>query len=124
MWDGSKNCIYTAKAFNARTVDKRFSVKESGGTPTGEAMIHRLNSLALRLEKKKILILITDGQAGDPSVVQDALLIAKCFDVQVVPIGINTGILSGFDKDSCVTVESAADLPMAIQQAVKLRLLK
>ncbi|MAA92993.1 MAG: hypothetical protein CML21_00515 [Rheinheimera sp.] len=116
--------MYTAKSFLEKPVASRFGVKAGGSTPTGPAMQYALNSLLLRPEQKKMLLVITDGDPDSVTCVRNATAMANIFGVKVIPIGIKTSHVSGFEKEEFVTVQDPTELTNALRQAVRMKLFK
>lgn len=114
--------MYTAKSFSEKPVASRFTVAAAGGTPTGDAMQFAINTLSLRQENKKILIVITDGDANSESRVVFASKLANSLNIRVVPIGIQTSCVAGFEKDQFVTVNDLSELTSALREAVRNKL--
>jgi hypothetical protein len=122
-YDDGRYLAYTAKPFGTKPMSKNFGFRPGNGTtPTGEAMMYALNSLALRHENKKMLIVLTDGQPSCINQVKKAREIAQLFNVKVVPIGISTDVVGGFDNSDFVTVNNPTELPNALRNAVKMKL--
>ncbi|WP_445767781.1 VWA domain-containing protein [Rheinheimera sp.] len=118
------NAMYTAKSFTEKPVASRFAVASGGYTPTGHAMQYALSSLVLRPELKKLLIVLTDGQPDNAEHVRQATALAKAFGVKVIPIGIQTTCVDGFDEGEFVTVQTPEELTTALRHAVKMKLFK
>ena len=85
-------------------------------------MSYALNSLALRPENKKMLIVLTDGEPNSSTSVVRSREIAKLFDIKVVPIGICTDVVQGFEAGSFVSVNEPSELSSALRSAVKMKL--
>lgn len=117
----SHSC-YLAKAFDRPLVAKNFRVQHSGFTPTGEAMMSMLLRLAARGETNKMLFVVTDGDADDPRSVIAARELARELGVKVIPIGLYTSLVEGFEQDDFITVTELADLPKAVDHAIKAKL--
>lgn len=110
--------LHVAKSFNEKTAisSSRFEVNGSGGTPTGTAMSTALRSIVLRPEAKKILFVLTDGEANNGFEVSESIRIAKACGVQVVGIGIGTGMLEGFEDTGFVSVRDISELHIAVKE--------
>jgi cobalamin biosynthesis protein CobT len=122
-YENGRYLAYTAKSFGSKPISKNFGFRPNNGTtPTGEAMIYALNSLALRPENKKMLIVLTDGHPCCSKQVRKAREIAQAFNVKVVPIGICTDVVGGFENGDFVTVNEPAELASALRNAVKMKL--
>jgi len=78
--------------------------------------------LAARGETNKMLFVVTDGDADSPSSVIAALELARELGVKVIPIGLYTSHVAGFDQDDFITVTELADLPKAVDHAIKAKL--
>jgi hypothetical protein len=118
------NGLYLAKGFDEKPIPKRFQAVAYHGTPTGEAMMGGLVRLADRSEANKIMFVITDGASDDPSAVKKAREFADALDVRVIPIGINTGFIHGFDKEDFQSISSVSELSNAVKHAVREKLFK
>jgi len=117
----SHSC-YLAKAFDSPLLAKNVRVQHSGYTPTGEAMMSMLLRLAARGETNKMLFVVTDGDADNPRSVIAALELARELGVKVIPIGLYTSHVAGFKQEDFVTVTELADLPNAVDHAIKAKL--
>lgn len=60
----------------------------SGGTPTGAAMKHAAERLSRRIESRRILIVLTDGDAHDYAVAHDISRRCKANRIEVVGVSI------------------------------------
>ncbi|WP_435277299.1 VWA domain-containing protein (plasmid) [Psychrobium sp. nBUS_13] len=116
--------IHCAKSFDEKTsaVKKYFNVQSEGDTPTGPAMQEALRNLALRKEPKKILFVITDGEANDEEHVRKEVANAQLLGIDVVPIVLKTCV-SGFEEVGTTRVDDISQLHSVIKDAVKLKLL-
>lgn len=122
--ESRENLRYFAKRFDEKSINpKRFSVGHSGSTPTGEAMSSEAIDLARRSEDKKIMFVITDGRPSDAQLVADVRRNCIKAGIQVVPLGIRTGVVAGFDKDEFKRVEGLNDLNAAIKHAISKKLI-
>lgn len=59
-----------------------------GGTPTGQALVETLSLIATRPEPRKIVFLITDGEAADPKLAIEAVRALSSRGVIVCGIGV------------------------------------
>lgn len=72
----------------AKIATKLTSVFASGGTPTGQAMMQRLEVLARQRQERKLMVVITDGAANDYRSVLNSMQYAHSHDIEVIGIGI------------------------------------
>lgn len=115
---------YYAKRFDDKSIEpSRFSIGHSGGTPTGNAMSTEAIELASRPEDKKIMFVVTDGRPADSNLVHEVRKNCIKAGIQVVPIGINTGVVAGFNSDDFKTVKGLSDLNAAINHAISKKLI-
>ncbi|WP_396334139.1 hypothetical protein [Burkholderia anthina] len=101
----------------------------ASATATGMAMTIALSRLYLRDEARRLLIVLTDGEAGDPEMLASAYAYAKSADVEVVTIfignstsGINqtrAAMKSGGYAGQMSVVKSHAELPRCVIEAVR-----
>lgn len=121
---GRGNQRYFAKRFDDKSIQpSRFNIGHSGGTPTGQAMSAEAIELASRREDKKIMFVITDGKPADAQLVKEVRRNCVKAGIQVVPIGIRTGVVAGFDQDEFKTVKGLSDLNAAISHAISKKLI-
>jgi hypothetical protein len=73
-----------------------------------------MRSLMLQDAEKKILFVITDGEAGDSNAVRESIMNARACGVQVVGIGIGKRKLAGFESAGFVSVDHVSELHVAI----------
>ena len=114
---------YVAKSYNDRASVNALRVSAANySTPTGDAMLEALNRIVLRTEDKKLMFVLTDGQPDDVQRVSQASKLCSLFGVKVIPIGICTSAVNGFNDNEFVVVDELNKLPAAIREAVKLKL--
>ncbi len=75
------------KAFLRKTA---FTPLAMGGTPTGKALLWMVEQAKKSKRTRKLIILATDGAAGDDNMVQQAMLAAKQSGIEIMVIGIMT----------------------------------
>jgi cobalamin biosynthesis protein CobT len=108
---------YVAKRFHDRKSNpSRFSVYPKGGTPTAELVQSAVVSLVGQAERKKLIIVITDGEANCVQSLSNAVSDAQCFGISVKGIGIKCPT-PGIDDG--VIIENIQELPQTLMQAVK-----
>lgn len=116
-------CVTRAKRFDERINPSRFQIdSNTWGTPTGQAMKFALSSLAVRTENNKIMVLITDGDASDAEDIETSRDIAKALGIRIVPLGLQTGFVHGFDSEEFVSLDDSTQLASAVRQAIKQKL--
>ena len=114
---------YVAKSYNDRASVNALRVSAANySTPTGDAMLEALNRIVLRTEDKKLMFVLTDGQPDYVQRVSQASKLCSLFGVKVIPIGICTSAVNGFNDNEFVVVDELNKLPAAIREAVKLKL--
>ena len=115
--------VHIAKKFTEKHLNaSRFYVKPCFGTPTGQAMLNAIPRLATRPESKKLLFVITDGDSDSVSEVIWSRQFAQHLGIKVIPIGLNTSFVHGFDRDEFKSVNAIEDLPKAINHAIAQKL--
>jgi len=82
--------IVMCKKFRERKMDihKIQGLHSFGGTPTGKAMAESLRRVMKFTDRKKIMIVITDGEPANPSLVKSISKRAEVNHVNVIGIGI------------------------------------
>ena len=114
---------YIAKSYSDRASVSALRVSAANySTPTGDAMLEALNRIVLRTEDKKLIFVLTDGQPDCVQRVTQASKLCALFGVKVIPIGICTSAVNGFNASEFVVVDELIKLPAAIREAVKLKL--
>lgn len=115
--------VHIAKKFTDKHLNaSRFRVTPWWGTPTGQAMLNAIPRLAMRPESKKLLFVITDGVSDSVSEVKWSRQFAQHLGIKVIPIGLNTSFVHGFDRDEFKSVDAIEDLPKAINHAIAQKL--
>lgn len=111
--------LYRAKSFKDKhvTVDN-FAVAHGVSTPTAQAMAVEIIELVNRREDKKLLFVLTDGEPNCSKSVEAVRNKAEMAGVRVIPIGIKTSVVGGFDADSFKSIQNLADLSPAINHAI------
>ncbi|MDC8832931.1 VWA domain-containing protein [Alteromonas gilva] len=124
VWDESDyaNYIYKAKPFGQPLTAKRFGVAPTGGTPTHEGMLHAIQSLALKRDERKILFIITDGQANSSRQVEKMVEVAKQLNIKLIPIGLGQTSIRGFDVEDFVSASDMNEVNEALRNAIKQKL--
>lgn len=84
----------------------------SGGTPIGAAVALETPALLEQRKLKKVLVVVTDDEPGDPWVLEAALERAAELDILVVGVGIGCDISSSIPNS--VAVEDVNELPDAL----------
>jgi hypothetical protein len=78
---------------------RRYGRNAAGGTPTGEAMQYAAERLARRRESRRILIVLTDGQAYDPALARDIARRCKANRIEVVGVSVGYPNMARVVKD-------------------------
>lgn len=74
-----------------RAAEANFRCPVGSGTMTGAAMIDAIVALATAMQDRKLLLVITDGDAYDQTVVQAAYAEARMHGIEVVTIFLGSG---------------------------------
>jgi len=115
--------IHIAKSFDSKHINpKAFRVLPDMNTPTGPSMLNAVSRLAGRQENRKLLFVLTDGEANNESEVIWAREFAEAIGIKVIPIGLNTDYVSGFRPEEFKNVTDLSDLPSAINHAIQAKL--
>ncbi|EJC7176092.1 VWA domain-containing protein [Vibrio parahaemolyticus] len=115
---GTGAAIFSYKKFyeKPRKLLGRLGRSPSGGTPTGEALFTVIANMSKRTEPKKIIYVITDGEAQDENCVQRAYDMAVAVGIKVKFICIGVKWKSPFAYDQVAEIDSAKDLPKILQK--------
>ncbi|MDA0152393.1 hypothetical protein OH460_08765 [Vibrio sp. Makdt] len=110
--------MQTYKSFNEkpRTLLGRLGRAPKGNTPTGEALVTALANLSVRTEPKKILYVITDGEARSQMALERAYEMAISVHVKVKFICVGVKWKYPFAQDDVVEIEQAKDLPRVMRK--------
>ncbi|MDI4653069.1 MULTISPECIES: VWA domain-containing protein [Pseudoalteromonas] len=117
--------LYEAKCFKSTTkaVKDNFRVSSIGGTHTGLSLYSVIRRLSLRVEQKKVVFIITDGQASDLKYLEKSIEMSELLGIQIVCIGINTGMLYGFENQELLNIQTVEELPSILKQVIKNKLI-
>ncbi|MCG9733835.1 VWA domain-containing protein [Pseudoalteromonas shioyasakiensis] len=117
--------LYEAKCFKSTTkaVKDNFRVSSRGGTHTGLSLYSVIRRLSLRVEQKKVVFIITDGQASDLKYLEKSIEMSELLGIQIVCIGINTGMLYGFENQELLNIQTVEELPSILKQLIKNKLI-
>jgi len=117
--------LYEAKCFKSTTkaVKDNFRVSSRGGTHTGLSLYSVIRRLSLRVEQKKVVFIITDGQASDLKYLEKSIEMSELLGIQIVCIGINTGMLYGFENQELLNIQTVEELPSILKQVIKNKLI-
>ena len=85
--------VYPLLRHGERVVNS-FSVEAHGSTPLTEAMWYVLGMLSTLPEKRKVMLVVTDGYPDDPETTKETITVAQRMGMEVLGIGINTPIIS------------------------------
>ncbi|WP_294447914.1 VWA domain-containing protein [uncultured Mailhella sp.] len=85
--------VYPLLRHGERVVNS-FSVEAHGSTPLTEAMWYVLGLLSTLPEKRKVMLVVTDGYPDDPETTKETITVAQRMGMEVLGIGINTPIIS------------------------------
>jgi hypothetical protein len=92
--------------------------RKSGGTPTAEAILEGTHQLFRLKHEKKILILITDGEANDPIAAEEAANVAISSGIHLIGIGIGQQAPS-MNIPGWLVINDVSDLPIQLLEAVR-----
>ncbi|PLC59185.1 vWA domain-containing protein, partial [Photobacterium carnosum] len=104
--------VHVAKSFKEKISscrNKSFNVMANYGTPTAEALLTALSRIGVRKEPKKVIFLITDGDACDANI-YDVLNDCDAANVDVIGVGIGLNNLAGFENRPYVSINDASEL--------------
>jgi hypothetical protein len=92
--------------------------RKSGGTPTAEAILEGTHQLFRLKHEKKILILITDGEANDPIAAEEAANVAISSGIHLIGIGIGQQAPT-MNIPGWLVINDVSDLPIQLLEAVR-----
>lgn len=105
---------------SVRRTAGRYVPKADGGTPMAEAMWSMARAMGAEREKRKLLLVVTDGQPDDPGKVTQAVQLMRSARWEVMGIGI--GVQCGHLFRPACTLRQIGDLSGAmfdmLQQAL------
>jgi uncharacterized protein with von Willebrand factor type A (vWA) domain len=103
----------TKRKERVRATASRYNLRASGGTPMAEAMWTAACELQRCEHERKLLIVITDGGANNPAMVQEIIERCSGSGIEVIAIGIHVDIDPGLFPVSA-TIHKLEDLPNAV----------
>lgn len=95
----------------------RFSrMQASGGTPTGSAVENALSFFNYWDDSRKIILLVTDGEAQDMEYLRYVLQVAARNNVEVFGVGIDCGAIKEVSEQikDCKVIKHIRELPAAM----------
>jgi hypothetical protein len=92
--------------------------RQRGGTPTAEAILEGAHQLFRLPHAKKVLILITDGQANDPIAAEEAAQVVVSSGIHLIGIGIGKDA-PALPIPGSLTINHVSDLPTQLLEAVR-----
>lgn len=95
----------------------RFSrMQTSGGTPTGSAVENALSFFNYWDDSRKIILLVTDGEAQDMEYLRYVLQVAARNNVEVFGVGIDCGAIEEVSEQikDCKVIKHIRELPAAM----------
>lgn len=95
----------------------RFSrMQASGGTPTGSAVENALSFFNYWDDSRKIILLVTDGEAQDMEYLRYVLQVAARNNVEVFGVGIDCGAIEEVSEQikDCKVIKHIRELPSAM----------
>ncbi|MEQ6436317.1 VWA domain-containing protein [Comamonas sp. w2-DMI] len=95
-------------------------ITASGGTPTGAAILKRLVPLMAQRQERKLMVIITDGQARNTQVAQAAVLHAEALGVEIIGIGIGVHgkAIKTFIPEA-ITINNLGELQGALRRSLQ-----
>ena len=104
--------------FTEKPMSENFNIDPDGGTPTPTCIWAARNMLLERKEKRKILLLITDGDPNSVSQTNAATKSAEKAGIEVAAIGINTECVKKLWKAS-KCIKTIQELPPAMFEVME-----
>jgi von Willebrand factor type A domain len=95
-----------------------FLRRRNGGTPTAEAILEGIHQLYRLKHDKKVLILITDGEANDPIAAEEAANVSISCGVHLIGIGIGQQAPS-MNIPGWLVINDVSELPIQLLEAVR-----
>ncbi|WP_262030212.1 VWA domain-containing protein [Microvirga sp. Mcv34] len=92
--------------------------RRNGGTPTAEAILEGAHQLYRLKHDKKVLILITDGEANDPIAAEEAANVAISCGIHLIGIGISQQAPS-MNIPGWLVINDVSELPIQLLEAVR-----
>lgn len=118
--------IYNVKPFNTRLADARAGIARmnaGGGTPEGSGLSYLIDAVRFRPEKRKILIVLTDGSpnggAEENLLIQQIKTLKKDRNVSLFAVGIATDEPKRYYGKDTVVIYTADDLARTMFAQVK-----
>lgn len=86
-------------------------MKATGGTPLGPALKSVCNTMMFLREKRKMVIIITDGAPDSVSEVKEAVALCRRMKIETYGVGLDCDSLSNILKDDeWVVINGVEDL--------------
>lgn len=106
---------------SSRLVQDRFHLDVHGSTPMAEGITHARRMLSATPERRRMLIVITDGDPDSRPATEVAILSAQAAGIEVYGLGIQTNAGEKLFP-SWVTIKSIGELPFTMMGLLRERL--
>lgn len=108
---------------NVAQTKHRYVPSTMGTTPLGEALLWLIQDMAERREKRKMVIVLTDGQPNDPALCHRLIKRMGKYDIEVIGIGIETMATEGLFPTSAV-INDVRELPNTLFNLIQEKLVQ
>lgn len=108
---------------NVAQTKHRYVPSVMGTTPLGEALLWLIKDMAERREKRKMVIVLTDGQPNDPGLCHRLIKRMGKYDIEVIGIGIETMATEGLFPTSAV-INDVRELPNTLFNLIQEKLVQ
>ena len=102
----------------------RLSMRAVGGTPLGEAIWWAVQRLLLRMEERKCLLILTDGEPDSVPAARQAINTARSLGMEIHGIGIQSRAIAELLPDSSLTISHLNELAPAMFRLLQGALLR
>jgi hypothetical protein len=95
---------------------RKFMLSARGGTPLGEALWWAMQRLSIRREKRKIILILTDGEPGSPENAMAAIKEAHRQGFELFGLGLRNESIKDLLPGRSLAISDLKELPKTIFQ--------
>lgn len=99
---------------HGQKVHNRFMMVESGSTPMGEALWWAIREMIPLKEKRKLILIITDGDPNNRENTIEAIRAAEMMGMEIFGTGIESPCISNLLPESSINITSLNDLALSM----------
>lgn len=120
----SQFCTVAPIVRHGQKVHSRFQISSSGSTPMGESLWWVLQEMITLKEKRKLILIITDGDPDSKENTLEVIKTGQCMDMEFYGVGIDAPAICGILPESSININSLSELAPAMFKMLRQALVK